>query len=147
MDSTMEQFTNEVREMVRIQNQMRLITKESSLARKELKPAFDSLEESVITFMSTQGLDSVLLGEEKIELRTTQRPAPLNRTSLMPVLESYFGNEVEAQRMMDFINDELGLVEKDVLRRIKQKPAKRAPRKKTPVKQAQNEENEVEMIE
>lgn len=143
----MEQFTNEVREMVRIQNQMRLITKESSLARKELKPAFDSLEESVITFMSTQGLDSVLLGEEKIELRTTQRPAPLNRTSLMPVLESYFGNEVEAQRMMDFINDELGLVEKDVLRRIKQKPAKRAPRKKTPVKQAQNEENEVEMIE
>lgn len=144
MDPKVDQFTKELAEMIRIQDQIKRITKESLEAKKELKPTFDNLEGNVMMFMNNEGLDSVVYGAEKIELRRTERPAALNRKSLLPVLEKYFENEREADEMMDFIDAELGSVEKIALRRVKQKqPKARAKRqtKAAAVKQASDADN------
>lgn len=140
--SDIEQFTDNVKQLITLQDRMKQISLSAKEARTPVKEEYDNLQLNIIDFMKSRDVHVCNYQEDKLELHAVVRTGSFTKKTVLAGLVSYFnGNEDQAQQCMDHIISTLGTRELDILKRVK----KRQPRKKkqapapSPVEESQEE--------
>jgi hypothetical protein len=119
-------FTENVKHMVTLQDQLRLIASKSRESRVPVKEAFDAVQLNIISFMKNRGIDVCNYQDEKIELQNVVRSGSLTKKTLKTALDEYFGeeNQPDADNCYRHVLESLGSRELDILKRVKKRAKK-----------------------
>ena len=140
MSQELQQFTDDVKEMFNVQDQIRVLAKEIKIRRDPLKERVDILQGSIKTYMEKADLNVCNYQDEKLELKTSTRFGSLTKKSLQAALEAHFGNEERANACFEAVMRHIGSNEVTVLRRSKNRKRKSDAAADAPQrKQAKNE--------
>lgn len=139
-------FFEELQRMCKIEDQL----KAEGAARRAVSKEFNTLKSGVVEFMKENAVDAINYGEnEVLYLEAREQAGSLTRSRLLEAIKAFHGVEnvevteeeaeslepdvrdslQEAQALIDFVNEYLGVDEKVVLvRRDKNKPTRKRPR-------------------
>lgn len=120
----LENFTNSVKEIFQVQDQLRLIAQEAREKRTPLKKKADELEEKVRGYMIQEDVSVCNYQDERLELKTVVRFGSLTKKSLEAALVQYFQDEAEAKRCFESVMEFIGSKEIEVLKRLKNRKRK-----------------------
>lgn len=146
-----EQFTDNVKQLISLQDRMKQISLQAKEARTPVKDEYDTLQANVIQFMKTRDVHVCNYQEDKLELHSVVRTGSFTKKTVLAGLVSFFGgNEEQAQECMDHIISTLGTRELDILKRVKKRQPRKsqARKKKAPVVEEEEvyEEEEDEQL-
>ena len=120
----LEQFTNSVKQIFQVQDQIRLIAQEAREKRTPLKAKADELEDRVREYMLQEDVSVCNYQDERLELKTVVRFGSLTKKSLEAALVQYFQDEQEAKRCFESVMEFIGSKELEVLKRLKNRKRK-----------------------
>jgi hypothetical protein len=132
MDADLQVFTENVKRMVSIQEQLAEIATQIKERRMPLKEALDSTQVAIIDFMKKSNVDVINYQDEKIQLQSVVRGGSLTKKTLKNALDSYFGESPEqAESCFEHVVSSLGSREVDVLKRVRKRAAPKKGAKRT----------------
>lgn len=120
----LENFTNSVKQIFQVQDQIRLIAQEAREKRTPLKKKADELEDRVRGYMVQEDVSVCNYQDERLELKTVVRFGSLTKKSLEAALVQYFQDEGEAKRCFEAVMEFIGSKELEVLKRLKNRKRK-----------------------
>jgi hypothetical protein len=132
MENNEPSIENDVHELLKVQDQLKVIAGKAKEARDPLKQRLEGLQERVKGYMSTRGLGEIEYGDTELLYKDTQRNNTLSRKSLQEALLSYFeGDEGNMQECFAGLMEHIGMREVGVLsRRVIKKPKEDATKTK-----------------
>lgn len=126
MSDDLSKFTQSVKEIFEVQDQMRAIAAEAREKKSPLKERADSLEGEIREYMTKAEIEVCNYHDERLELKTVTRFGSLTKKSLQGALAVYFQDEGKAQECFDSIMGTIGSNEITVLKRLKNRKRKAA---------------------
>jgi len=116
MDTTKEQLIHTIKEWVRIDNELRILSKQQSIRKKEKQ----EMSESLIEIMRSNEIDCFDIKNGQIMYTKRNIKKPITKKILNDVLVKFYkGDYMKATELNDFIMQNRGEITKEsIIRKI-----------------------------
>lgn len=112
MDTTKEQLIHTIKEWVRIDNELRILSKQQSIRKKEKQ----EMSESLIGIMRSNEIDCFDIKNGQIMYTKRNIKKPITQKALLNILSNYYkGNVEKAEEVNNFIMENREQVVKETI--------------------------------
>jgi len=112
MDTTKEQLIHTIKEWVRIDNELRILSKQQSIRKKEKQ----EMSESLIEIMRSNEIDCFDIKNGQIMYTKRNIKKPITQKALLNILSNYYkGNVEKAEEVNNFIMENREQVVKETI--------------------------------
>jgi len=112
MDTTKEQLIHTIKEWVRIDNELRILSKQQSIRKKEKQ----EMSESLIEIMRSNEIDCFDIKNGQIMYTKRNVKKPITQKALLNILSNYYkGNVEKAEEVNHFIMENREQVVKETI--------------------------------
>lgn len=112
MDTTKEQLIHTIKEWVRIDNELRILSKQQSIRKKEKQ----EMSESLIEIMRSNEIDCFDIKNGQIMYTKRNVKKPITQKALLNILSNYYkGNVEKAEELNNFIMENREQVVKETI--------------------------------
>lgn len=112
MDTTKEQLIHTIKEWVRIDNELRILSKQQSIRKKEKQ----EMSESLIGIMRSNEIDCFDIKNGQIMYTKRNVKKPITQKALLNILSNYYkGNVEKAEEVNNFIMENREQVVKETI--------------------------------
>jgi hypothetical protein len=112
MDTTKEQLIHTIKEWVRIDNELRILSKQQSIRKKEKQ----EMSESLIEIMRSNEIDCFDIKNGQIMYTKRNVKKPITQKALLNILSNYYkGNVEKAEEVNNFIMENREQVVKETI--------------------------------
>jgi len=112
MDTTKEQLIHTIKEWVRIDNELRILSKQQSIRKKEKQ----EMSESLIEIMRSNEIDCFDIKNGQIMYTKRNIKKPITQKALLNILSNYYkGNLEKAEEVNNFIMENREQVVKETI--------------------------------
>lgn len=118
-------FTQNVKQMFELQDEMKAIAAEVKVRRDPIKERFQGLQDDVKEYMMDSQVDVCTYQEDRLELQAVTRFGSLTRKSALAALQDQLGPE-KGQETFDGVMNFVGSKELHILKRLKNRKKKGA---------------------
>jgi hypothetical protein len=112
METTKEQLIHTIKEWVRIDNELRILSKQQSIRKKEKQ----EMSESLIKIMRSNEIDCFDIKNGQIMYTKRNIKKPITQKALLNILSNYYkGNVEKAEEVNNFIMENREQVVKETI--------------------------------